>query len=277
MNKELDRHDRPNAESERPVRSAEQSAGPQTDAASRNGKDGRPEGLPRKFWDEKAGQIRIDALVRSYLEIERKLGERHKAPPLNRAATVPGPDAPDEEKQAFRKAMGVPDSPDEYRIELLEDFLERDPEVDRVLHQAGFTDEQAQLVYDLAAEKLAPVMTELARQSAGHADQARLEAHFGGRERWSEVRRQLRKWAERHLPPDAYGALAASYDGVLAMHRMMSPTDEPGVLNGAEGGTGPSEEQLRRMIRDPRYWRDRDPKLMKTVSQGYKRLYPDKG
>jgi hypothetical protein len=34
----------------------------------------RPGGLPDKFWYEKTGQVRLDALVKSYLELERKLG-----------------------------------------------------------------------------------------------------------------------------------------------------------------------------------------------------------
>ncbi len=33
----------------------------------------RPAGLPAKFWDERTGQVRLDALVKSYLELERKL------------------------------------------------------------------------------------------------------------------------------------------------------------------------------------------------------------
>ena len=34
------------------------------------------------------------------------------------------------------------------------------------------------------------------------------------------------------------------------------------------------EGALRHMIRDPRYWRDRDPAILRKVSDGFKRLYP---
>ena len=34
----------------------------------------RPADVPEKFWDDEAGAVRIDALVKSYLELERKLG-----------------------------------------------------------------------------------------------------------------------------------------------------------------------------------------------------------
>jgi predicted nucleic acid-binding Zn-ribbon protein len=37
----------------------------------------------------------------------------------------------------------------------------------------------------------------------------------------------------------------------------------------------PTEDELRKVIDDPRYWRDGDPELMRSVSEGFKRLYPD--
>lgn len=38
-----------------------------------------------------------------------------------------------------------------------------------------------------------------------------------------------------------------------------------------------AEEELRALMRDPRYWRDRDPAVLNRVSEGFKRLYPDSG
>ena len=37
----------------------------------------------------------------------------------------------------------------------------------------------------------------------------------------------------------------------------------------------PSEDELRKTIIDPRYRRDGDPVLSRTVSEGFQRLYPD--
>lgn len=53
----------------------------------------------------------------------------------------------------------------------------------------------------------------------------------------------------------------------------------PEGLDQLEGPAGdapqsPEEEQLREMMRDPRYWRDRDPQLIDQVSRGFQRLYP---
>ncbi|MEQ8602530.1 MAG: hypothetical protein RIB45_04365 [Marivibrio sp.] len=38
-------------------------------------------------------------------------------------------------------------------------------------------------------------------------------------------------------------------------------------------GRHPDEESLRRLMRDPRYWRDKDPAVVDQVSQGFRRLY----
>ena len=33
------------------------------------------------------------------------------------------------------------------------------------------------------------------------------------------------------------------------------------------------EKELKRLMQDPRYWRDQDPELVKRVEEGFKRLY----
>ena len=67
----------------------------------------RPEDVPEKFWDQEAGQLRVDALLKSYRELERRLSQR---------IAPPGADAPEEEVQRFRRSLGIPDSPGEYQI-----------------------------------------------------------------------------------------------------------------------------------------------------------------
>jgi len=42
----------------------------------------------------------------------------------------------------------------------------------------------------------------------------------------------------------------------------------------AAGKINPREEDLRQLMRDPRYWRDHDPQIVDTVSQGFRELYP---
>ena len=216
--------------------------------------------IPAKFRNPQTGELNSEALLRSYLELEKKLGAGVASPtsiPTPTANPTANPagagKAESVPEQAELKALGVPETPEQYRIEILEDFLERDPELEAVLHRAGFTEEQAQLVYDLAAEKLAPLMISVVQAARGSGDQSRLETEFGGPDRWKEMRRQMRKWGERNLPHGAVEHLASSYDGVMAIHRMMSAGDEPGIAKGGEGGEGLSEQQLKRLMMDPRY------------------------
>lgn len=51
-----------------------------------------------------------------------------------------------------------------------------------------------------------------------------------------------------------------------------APGGEP-PLGDPRSGRNPDEERLRRLMRDPRYWRDKDPAVLNQVSEGFRRLY----
>jgi len=222
----------------------------------------RPPEVPEKFWDAETGTLRVDVLLKSYRELERRLSQR---------LGPPGEDAPEEEKLRFRRALGVPDSHDGYAIEARHELCCADPEVNRRLHEAGFTPHQAQLVYDLAAEHLMPLITEAAAQFETERQLERLRAHFGGEERFRRVAAQLAAWGRAHLPGAAFEALSASYEGVLAMQRMMEKR-EPALAREAEAPAAADEGALRAMMRDPRYWRTREPEFVRRVTEGFRRL-----
>jgi hypothetical protein len=224
----------------------------------------RPTGVPDKFWDREAGQIRIEALLKSYLELERKLG-----------SMVPLPGDDDEEgRERLRRALGVPAAAGEYRIEARDELVTPTPELNARLHEAGFTQEQAQLVYDLAAEHVLPLIDDVMGELHASRDVERLSKHFGGDAAWQNMARQIRTWGQANLAGDVYRTLAASFDGVVAMHQMMQAR-EPAVLQEADGPQRDIDEAtLARLMRDPRYWRDRDPAIVAQVTEGFQRLYP---
>jgi hypothetical protein len=222
----------------------------------------RPDHVPEKFWDADTGAVRVDALSKSYGELERKL-----------SGMIPGPQSPDWDR-SWRKALGVPDAPDGYSIAPQDGLVESDPEVNRRLHAAGFTPAQAQLVYDLAAERLVPMVRDHADAWRAELAHERLAAEFGGAEKWAALAPQVARWGKANLAAPVYAALAASADGVRAMHRMMA-SGEPG-LRGPGGAAAPaSEAELRKLMADKRYWRDHDPEIVRAVTEGFKRLYPD--
>jgi hypothetical protein len=211
----------------------------------------KPSGIPEKFWDEELGQIRTDGLIKSYIELERKLGSLNENTP--------------------------PGSPEDYKINVDNEILASDVEVNKRLHAAGFTQEQAQVVYDIAAERFPPMIAEVASVFEAETQLGNLVRHFGGEERWRETARQIEAWGQSRLPKPVFEALSTTYDGVLAIHRMMAG-DEPGLLHQGSAGDGmPTEAELKKLMRDPAYWRDQDPALVEKVRTGFRNLYREKG
>jgi hypothetical protein len=225
----------------------------------------RPDGVPEKFWDAEAGALRTDALLKSYRELERKLG--HMVP-------LPADDGDHEAVRRLQRALGVPDSPEGYHIEASDELLAPDPEINARLHEAGFTGEQAQLVYDLAASHMLPMLDDALGEVEASREAERLASHFGGSDAWGTTARQIKTWGEANLAPEVFQTLASSFEGVLAMHHMMQAR-EPSALRDADGPAGMDEPTLASMMRDPRYWRDRDPRFVAEVTEGFRRLYSD--
>lgn len=223
--------------------------------------------VPQKFRDPASGALRVDALLKSYLELERALSRRMAAP---------GDDASEEDRLRWRRALGVPESPDAYEIKAPHDLCGPDEEVNRRLHEAGFSCRQAQLVYDLAAERLLPLIAEAAAEFDAGKQREKLHAEFGGEERYRRLAPQIAAWGRANLSEPVFAALATTAEGVLAMYRMMG-AKEPPLSRDAAAEAAPDEAELRKMMRDPRYWRSREPDFVKRVTDGFRRLVGEQG
>ena len=134
----------------------------------------RPANVPAKFWDANTGEVRTDALLKSYLELEKKLG-----------TMVPAHDT-----DRMKKILGVPESLDKYQINTDHGFFKPHPEINAELHKAGYTQGQAQLLYDLAARHMVPMIVDVANQYQSHGELQRLKDEFGAGQ-WPEIARQL--------------------------------------------------------------------------------------
>ncbi len=187
---------------------------------------------------------------------------------------VPEDDAAPEERKAFFRALGVPDDYRDYKVEVTEKLLASDPLVNKKLWDLGFTPKQVQAVYDLAAEKIIPLLQNMACQYEGEQQLYRLLNHFGGEERWSEVSRQIAAWGKRNVAKDIYEILSSTYDGVITLYNMMN-SGEPSI--GTSGGamSADSEESLKHLMKSEKYWREKDPATLQRVTEGFKKLYPN--
>jgi len=207
----------------------------------------RPNNVPDKFWDQESGKLRTESLLKSYNELENKLGN-----PSNI----------------------VPEDSDGYELMLDHPSIDIDPEVNARLHAAGFSQSQAQLVYDLAKEKLLPIIQGMTDNLAQDTDKSRLEEHFGGKDKWREISRQLGNWGRSNLTDNVFGSLITSYDGIIALHQMMSSSEPPMLGGGGQSSSGMTEDDLKQLMRDPRYWRDHDPAIVSHIQKGFEALYP---
>jgi hypothetical protein len=232
-----------NVAGDAPVSDASQ---PRSDAAPAQ----RPDGIPEKFWDDSNGRVRTEALIKSYVELERKLGSTG--------------------------TQDIPETPENYEINIQNEILTIDKSLNEALHKAGFTQKQAQLVYDLASDKLMPLVSEIAAVFEADGQVARLVSHFGNEERWRDASRQIRAWGTSHLPERVFEALSTTYEGVLAMQKMMAGDEPELARNGSTPEPLPTEADLKQLMRDPRYWRQQDPGFIRRVRDGFQRLYPDR-
>lgn len=208
-----------------------------------------PSWLPAKFWDADAGQVRTEALARSYQALESRMGAGRR------------PEMPVDHRG--------------YAIAIDDDYLDIDEEVNRRLFEHGFTQPQAQLVYDLAKERLMPMVQQIAAQFENAREMDRLYQHFGGQDRFEAIRPQLRAWGQANLGKTVFQNLVASAEGVIAMFEMMK-NREPRLMRAADQQRAINEQDLKRMMKDPRYWRERDPSYVARVRQGFRSLYPEK-
>jgi len=221
-------------------------------------------GVPEKFRDPETGALQAEKLLKSYLALEQRM-----------ARMVPLPDAgaDDAARQRFHRALGVPATPEAYEISLTHPQVSIDPAVNARLHAAGFTPAQAQVVYDLACDHVMPQVETLVGEMQADREREKLCARFGGPQRFREVARSLAAWGEANLPPAVFTALASTAQGVLALETMMKSA-EPGLQHAAAAADAPGQAELAQLMRDPRYWKHRDPEILDRVTQGFRRLYP---
>ena len=131
----------------------------------------KPENVPVKFWNDANGEIRVDELLKSYLELEKKFSEVSK----NK-----------NDKNILELALETDVPAGEYQIELHHKLLTIDDNVNKRLKDAGFTNKQAQLVYDLGAEIMMPLIEEISGEFRMYRELEKLEKYFGGEE-WSFI------------------------------------------------------------------------------------------
>lgn len=211
-----------------------------------------PQGLPEKFWDERTQNVKVAELIAAYNELASR-----------------------DDNLVETNLRSIPASYDKYQINSPSPLLDIDEDILKKFYERGFSNDQAQFVYDLAGERVLPVLGEMSINFEAERQLDKLGRHFGGRDKFNEISRQISAWAKQNVNPEIYDALGSTSEGVIALYNMMS-SSEPAL--GREGGISGelSEESLRKMMEDPRYWRDKDSAYVNKITRGFEKLYPEK-
>lgn len=227
----------------------------------------RPDGVPEKFWDAEAKAVRVDQVLRSYNELESMLG-RQKETIRNEVLT---------EFDQARK-VGVPESPEGYAFDVTKlevpphvklNTAEDDPTMQwfrKTAHELGIKQSQFEKIVSGYLQTQVPLLpnpeVELTKLGENAQERLRIIDHN----------------LLQRLPEENYHALMnemTSAESIRAIELLLSqsPPDGPAGFDAMSMTPGNTEEQLRALMDDPRYWRDHNPEFIKRVEEGWKRLY----
>ena len=214
--------------------------------------------IPEKFLNQD-GTLNSDSLIKSYTELEKKIGTM---------ITVPTENSDEETKRKFNRAIGVPENSSEYPVNELYD----DENLREKFFEIGLTKTQVEKIYDIANEFLSPMISDLFSVQNETCAINELKNFFGGTEKMNEALRAIDAFGKRFLPHDAFEALYSTAQGIQGVYKMMQSM-EPDVKTDKNETQNLSDADLRSMMRDPKYWRDGDAEYIRKIENGFKKLY----
>ncbi|MDR1206889.1 MAG: hypothetical protein LBK26_00535 [Rickettsiales bacterium] len=214
--------------------------------------------IPEKFQNQD-GTLNPEALIKSYSELEKKIGTM---------VSLPNDDADDDSKARFNRAIGVPEDISGYPMHPLYD----DDMIRKKFQEAGLNARQVEKIYEIANEFFEPALSEIFQSGYVADAMFELKSFFGSEEKMRESLTAIDAFAEKFLPKDTYESLCASSAGIRSIFAMMQNI-EPSVSTSKNECGNLSDNDLRDMMRDPKYWRDRNPEYIRKIESGFKKLY----
>ena len=214
--------------------------------------------VPEKFLNED-GTLNTDSLLKSYNELEKKIGTM---------VSIPNSESDNATRERFNRAIGVPDDASQYPTNDMFD----DESVRQKFREIGLTCNQVEQIYKIANEYLSPVLSELFSMQNETNAIAELKNFFGGTEKMNDALHAIDAFGNKFLPHDAFDALCSTPQGIQGIYKMMQSM-EPHIETQKNEQENLTDDDLRRMMRDPKYWRDADPEYVRKIENGFKKLY----
>ena len=214
--------------------------------------------IPQKFLNED-GTLNTDSLLKSYNELEKKIGTM---------VSIPNSESDDATRERFNRAIGVPDDVSEYPTDEMFD----NDSVRQKFRDIGLTCNQVEQIYKIANEFLSPVLSELFLMQNETKAMMELKNFFGSTEKMNDALHAIDAFGNKFLPHDTFESLCATPQGIQGVYKMMQSM-EPNVETQKNENQNLTDDDLRRMMRDPKYWRDSDPEYVRKIENGFKKLY----
>lgn len=211
----------------------------------------RPEWLPEKY---NTGED----LAKAYKELESKLGTKEE--------DIRSKIIEEIQTEAFSER---PESSGDYQ---LPDIVNEELAVDNELlkwwadhsYENGFSQEEFNKGIEMYAQAIGSQEPDLDAEAAKLGDNAndRIQA--------------ASMFANKFFPEQAIPAverMCESHEGILALEAVMEAMKDGSFTAETQPSAGQSEADLREMMNDPRYYKDRDPHFVKQVTEGFQALY----
>ena len=211
----------------------------------------RPEWLPEKY---NTGED----LAKAYKELESKLGTKEEDLRKQIVEEI--------QTEAFSER---PESAGDYQ---LPESIDQEAAVDNELLQwwaehsfeNGFSQEEFNKGIEMYAQAVGNSQPDLESEAAKLGENAndRIQA--------------ASMFADKFFPAEAIPAverMCESHEGILALETIMEAMKDGSFTAETQSTAGQSEAELREMMNDPRYWKDRDPHFIKQVTEGFQGIY----
>lgn len=262
------------------------SGGGDPGAAGAGAAPARPDYIPEKFWDAKAGAARVDDLAKSYGELERSRGKVAEDAVTAKMTELFGkrPEAPD--KYEVRVPPKAPEGvvildkapAADFKYEPGKAYVVLNPadplfEMGRQLaHRAGMSQDE----FDgLVAQHASSLAVRIPTAEEAGAQRAEIYGKLG--ENGERRVAHLYGWLKGSIGEDrarALDGLVASPDGLAALEEIMAKAGGARFAASNAGGaaSGESEEGLRALMAEPDY--RTNPAKQRRVTEGFQRLFP---
>tara|TARA_R100001510_G_scaffold36547_1_gene33003 strand:- start:1425 stop:2156 length:732 start_codon:yes stop_codon:yes gene_type:complete len=211
----------------------------------------RPEWLPEKY---NSGED----LAKAYKELESKLGTKEE--------DIRNSIIEEIQNEAFSER---PETVGDYQIP---ENVDAESATDNELFQwwanhsfeNGFSQEEFEQGINMYAEAMMQNVPDIDAEEAKLGDNANARVEAA-----SMFAHKM--FSEEQLP--AIERLFQTADGVMVMETIMEKMKDGSFSDSGQPIAGPTEQELREMMNDPRYWKDRDPHFVKQVTEGYQQIY----